>query len=156
MLAQGNKRPWGTLPCCTLPCFLLHQSLGKISYLVMSLLYSLTFLILWTAACQAPVFMGFPRQDSWSGFLAKITGVDFRCHFLLQGIFLTQDRTHVFCIRRWILYHWANRDARTLLHAFQPYFHTVLPKAAAFHTSMLGWPQAEYIIIKKQLHGMCK
>ena len=24
-------------------------------------------LILWTAACQAPVSMGFPRQEYWSG-----------------------------------------------------------------------------------------
>ena len=33
----------------------------------------------WTAACQAPLSMGFSRQDYWSGL-----------HFLLQGIFLTQ------------------------------------------------------------------
>ena len=30
-------------------------------------------------ACQAPLFMGFPRQEYWGG-----------CHFLLQGIFPTQ------------------------------------------------------------------
>ena len=34
---------------------------------------------LWTVAHQAPLSMGFPRQDYWEG-----------CHFLLQGIFLTQ------------------------------------------------------------------
>ena len=33
----------------------------------------------WTVAHQAPLFMGFSRQEYWSG-----------CHFLLQGIFLTQ------------------------------------------------------------------
>ena len=33
----------------------------------------------WTVACQAPLSMGFPRQN---------TGVG--CHFLLQGIFPTQ------------------------------------------------------------------
>ena len=33
----------------------------------------------WTAAHQAPLSMGFPRQEPWSG-----------CYFLLQGIFLTQ------------------------------------------------------------------
>ena len=37
------------------------------------------FMTPWTAACQAPLSMGFP---------AKNTGVG--CHFLLQGIFLTQ------------------------------------------------------------------
>ena len=33
----------------------------------------------WTVAGQAPLSMGFCRQDYWSG-----------CHFLLQGIFLIQ------------------------------------------------------------------
>ena len=33
----------------------------------------------WTVAHQAPLPMGFPRQEYWSD-----------CHFLLQGIFLTQ------------------------------------------------------------------
>ena len=37
------------------------------------------FAILWTVVCQAPLFMGFSRQE---------TGVG--CHFLLQGTFLTQ------------------------------------------------------------------
>ena len=36
------------------------------------------FAILWTLAHQAPLSMGFSRQESWS------------CHSLLQGIFLTQ------------------------------------------------------------------
>ena len=33
-----------------------------------------------TAACQSPLSMGFPRQEYRTG-----------CHFLLQGIFLTQE-----------------------------------------------------------------
>ena len=37
------------------------------------------FAILWTVACQAPLSMGFSRQN---------TEVD--CYFHLQGIFLTQ------------------------------------------------------------------
>ena len=37
------------------------------------------FVTPWTVACQAPLSMEFPRQEYWSG-----------CHFLLQGIFLTQ------------------------------------------------------------------
>ena len=41
-------------------------------------LFSL-FETLWTVAHQAPLFMGFPREEYWSGG-----------HFLLQGIFLTQ------------------------------------------------------------------
>ena len=34
----------------------------------------------WTIAHQAPLSMGFPRQEYWSGL-----------HFLTQGIFLTQE-----------------------------------------------------------------
>jgi len=37
------------------------------------------FASLWTVACQAPLSMGFSRQEYWSG-----------CHALLQRIFLTQ------------------------------------------------------------------
>ena len=37
-------------------------------------------------------------------FPGKNTGVG--CHFLLQGIFLTQNGTHSL-LGRWILYHWA-------------------------------------------------
>ena len=45
-----------------------------------------------TVACQAPLFMGFSRQEYWS--------------FLLQGIFLTQgSNSHLLHCRR-ISYHW--------------------------------------------------
>ena len=37
------------------------------------------FVTPWTIACQPPQTMGFSRQENWMG-----------CHFLLQGIFLTQ------------------------------------------------------------------
>ena len=37
------------------------------------------FATLWTIACQAPLSMGLSRQEYWLG-----------CHFLTQGIFLTQ------------------------------------------------------------------
>ena len=42
-------------------------------------------------------------------FTGKNTGVS--CHFLLQGIFLTQDQTWVSCIGKGVLYHWATREA---------------------------------------------
>ena len=41
----------------------------------------------------------------------KNTGVG--CHFLLQGIFLTQELNPHFCISRQILYHWATCAAPT-------------------------------------------
>ena len=39
-----------------------------------------SFVTSWTIVCQAPLSMGFPRQEYWSG-----------CHFPLQWIFLTQE-----------------------------------------------------------------
>ena len=39
------------------------------------------FVMLWTVALQAPLSMGFLRQEYWAGV---------GCHSLLQGIFLTQ------------------------------------------------------------------
>ena len=54
------------------------------------------FVILWTVACQAPLSMGFSRQN---------TGVG--CYALFQGIFLTQElNLHLLCLLHcmWILY----------------------------------------------------
>ena len=48
----------------------------------------------WTVACQAPPSMGFPKED---------TVVD--CHFLLQGIFLTQGSNQCLLHYRQILYY---------------------------------------------------
>ena len=36
---------------------------------VLSLSYIQLFATPWTVACQAPLSMGFPRQEPWSGFL---------------------------------------------------------------------------------------
>ena len=45
----------------------------------------------WTAAHQAPLSVGFSRQEHWSG-----------CHALLQGIFLTQgSNLHLLCLWHW-------------------------------------------------------
>ena len=46
------------------------------------------FTTLWTGVCHAPLFMGFSRENLGVG-----------CHFLLQGIFLTQGLN-------WRLLHW--------------------------------------------------
>ena len=54
------------------------------------------FETLWTIACQAPLFMGFSRQEYWSG-----------CHFLLHRIFPTQGSNPCLLHWRWILYHCA-------------------------------------------------
>ena len=51
----------------------------------------LTFCDPWTVPCQAPLSMGFSRQEYWS-------------HSLLQGIFLTQESNPCLSHRRQILY----------------------------------------------------
>ena len=51
-------------------------------------------------AHQDPLPMGYPRQDYWH-----------TCHFLLQRIFPTRNRTHVSWIGRRILYPLATREA---------------------------------------------
>ena len=47
----------------------------------------------WAVACQVPLSIGFLKQEYWSG-----------CHFLLQGIFLTQESNPGLLNSRWILY----------------------------------------------------
>ena len=53
----------------------------------------------WTVACQAPLSMGFPRQEYWNG-----------CHFLLQGIFPILNRTQVSCTTGRFFTNWATRE----------------------------------------------
>ena len=60
------------------------------------------FATLWTVVHQAPLSMGFPRQEYGTG-----------CHFLLKSIFRPRDQTCVSCSSltgRWILSSWATRE----------------------------------------------
>ena len=68
--------------CCAVVVCMHSQSLSYVQF----------FASPWTAACQAP--------RSWD-FPAKNTGVG--CHFLLQGIFLTQEWKPSLCTGRWTL-----------------------------------------------------
>ena len=47
-----------------------------------------SFVIPWTVACQAPLSLGFPRQEYWKGL-----------PFFLRGIFLTQGWN--LCLLHW-------------------------------------------------------
>ena len=58
-------------------------------------------------ACQAPLSLQFPRQE---------TGVG--CHFVLQGIFPTPGSNLHLLLDRWILYHWATREAQCTWQGF--------------------------------------
>ena len=51
-------------------------------YCCLAVKLCLTIMILLTAACQAPLSIEFPREEYRVG-----------CHFLLQGVFLTQVST---------------------------------------------------------------
>ena len=55
----------------------------------------------WTVARQAPLFIGFPRQEYWSELIFSFS----------RGSSLPRDRTR---IGRWILYHWVTREAHCL------------------------------------------
>jgi len=56
-----------------------------------------------------PMDCSLPGSSVLGIFLGKNTGVG--CHFLLQGIFLTRNRTYISCIGSQILYLWASREA---------------------------------------------
>ena len=53
-------------------------------------------------AHQTPLSMGFSRQEYWSGLADS----------LLQGSSWPREQTHISCIGRRILYHWATREAQ--------------------------------------------
>ena len=59
----------------------------------------------WTVAHQAPLSMGFSRQEYWS----------VGCSALLQGIFLTQESNLGFLHCRQILYRLSMREAPTII-----------------------------------------
>ena len=79
---------------------LFHSSLRK---KVKSLSCIWLFSTPWTIAHQAPPSMEFSRQD---------TGVG--CHFLLQGIFLTQRWNPGFLHCRQMLYHLRHQGSATI------------------------------------------
>ena len=62
------------------------------------------FVTPWTVAHQAPVSMGFPRQEYWSGLLFSFPGESSRF----------RDLTCASCIGRWILYLWTTREAQDI------------------------------------------
>ena len=54
----------------------------------------------WTVARQPPLFMEFSKQEYWSELSSYSRGAS-----------RSRDQTHVFCIGRRILYHWATWEA---------------------------------------------
>ena len=56
----------------------------------------------WTAALQAPLSMGFPRQEYWVA------------SYSFKGSSQPRSWTLVSCIGRWILYCWVTREAHVI------------------------------------------
>ena len=87
----------------------------------------------WTVAHQAPLSMGFPRQEYWSGLPFPPPG----------GVFLTQEwNLHLLRLLRclWILYHWATRESLIKAHPL-----------AYFYAEPVFEPRIHWL--KKRLEG---
>ena len=65
-----------------------------------------TLAIPWTVACQAPLSMGFSRQEYWSRL---------GCHLILQSIFLTQQSNRGLWHCRQILYKLSHKGSPRIL-----------------------------------------
>ena len=83
------------------------------------LVVSNSFVTPWAVAHQAPLSMGFPRQEYRSG-----------CNFLLQGIVLDQGLNPRLLHCSQILYRRASREARVINAQLNCAF---LPGTAGFH-----------------------
>ena len=96
----------------------------------------LYFVTPWTIAHQALLSMDFPGNNTRVG-----------CHFLLQGIFPTQESNLHLLLARQILYHWATWEAKDLVtkqqqqydKVIQLFVYIFLEKAMAPHFSILAW-----------------
>ena len=60
-----------------------------------------SFAISWTVAFQAPLTMGFPRQEN------EWVAISF-----FRGSFQPRDQTCISCVDRQILYHWVTREVQ--------------------------------------------
>ena len=75
------------------------------------------FAIPWTVAYQAPPSMGFSRKSNGVG-----------CHFLLQGIFLTQGSNPGLPHCRQTLYHLSHQESPLLSKALHDYLVSITKK----------------------------
>ena len=66
-----------------------------------------SFLTPWTVARQAPLSMGFPRQEYWNGLPFPSPGESS----------WPRDQIHVSCIGRQVLYPWITREAWNISHS---------------------------------------
>ena len=99
--AMGSGLSWEgpTGPCSVIRIYNVYVR-AVLSYSIVSD----SFVTPWTVACQAPLSMGFPRQEYWSGL-----------PFPSPGVFLTQGSNPcLLCLLRW------QEDSLPLSHLESP------------------------------------
>ena len=93
----------------------------------------MTLVTPWTVAHQAPLSMGFQRQEYCSGFDIS---------FSRRSSWPRDQTCIIFCIDMWVLYHWVTREAH-IIHSSSSVLlvaQYLLPeKAMAPHSSTLAW-----------------
>ena len=67
------------------------------------------FVILWTITWQSPLSMEFSRQGYWSRVAVSFS----------RGSSQPRDWTHVSCIDKWVLYHWATWEVLSFITCIQ-------------------------------------
>ena len=72
------------------------------------------FATLWTIACQAPLSMGFSRQEDWSGLPRPSSRRSSRPRDQIHISYIT-------CIGRWVLYHQGHLGSGTHIHTHTTY-----------------------------------
>ena len=108
---SNNERCWASFPFVSICfCYLVAQS-------------RLTFATPWTVAGQAPLSIGFPREEYWSAL-----------PFATQGISQHRDQTCIFCIGRQILYHWTTKETMFICHLY-----VSLEKCLCRSSTVLDW-----------------
>ena len=109
-------------------CIAKWEKYRTLVFAVYSLSHVQLFAIPWTVACQALLSLGFLRQESvlhfllqgifcpWTGLLysldfpgKKVGSISFS-----KGSSWPRDWTHIACIGRWIVHHWATREAHKI------------------------------------------
>ena len=69
----------------------------------------MTLVTVWTVAHQAPLSMGFQRQEYWSGFDIS---------FSRRSSWPRDQTCIISCIGMWVLYHWVTREAHVIHSSF--------------------------------------
>ena len=99
------------------------------------------FSILWTVPTRFLHPWDFPGKNTRVG-----------CHLVLQGTFPTQGWSHVSCIGRWILYHWATWESQNNIFQFSSVAQLCMILCDPMDCSMPGLPVHHQLPEFTQIH----